>query len=118
MVYNATGLTSDAVIIPLPTANWTARSDGYQYRDVSTAAISRIVLKPDLITVKGGRHLFGYTLDEPHQGRIAVRLVVASQIWCAEATPKLSGFDTAPNDRVDRFIGRSDVLAAACTPSP
>ena len=43
-------------------------------------------VQADKIVVKGGRATFGYTLDEPSQGRVAVRVVLGGNVgWCADA---------------------------------
>jgi hypothetical protein len=65
--------------------------------------------------VRGGKAAWGYTLDEPAQGRVAVRLSFGGTLdWCGEATAKTSGRPptTAANDRQDKFV------AAAKTPPP
>jgi hypothetical protein len=82
---------------------------------VSSAPITRIVLKKDVLKIKGGRSAFAYTLDEPQQGRIAIRLTVGAMIWCTETPAKAVGQPptTAANDRRDRFIDQGN-LPASC----
>jgi hypothetical protein len=115
LVYNSSGLTDDAVIVPLPAAKWFARGTGYQYRDESTAAVTGVVLRADGLSIKGGRSQWTYTLNEPGQGRIALRLQMGGTVWCAEAPPKPGN---PANDRVDRFVGRKDALPSSCPLSP
>jgi hypothetical protein len=72
-------------------------------------------VKTDLLSIKGGKSTWGFTLDEPRQGEVAVRLRLGTaEPWCSEAPAKLSGkpATSVKNDRVDRFIGQ------AKTPAP
>jgi hypothetical protein len=49
-------------------------------------------VKADLVRVKGGGPAWGYTLDEPVQRRVAVRLALGSDLpWCAAALAKVNG---------------------------
>jgi hypothetical protein len=62
----------------------------------------------DLLTIKSGRAGLAYSLDEPHQGRIAVRLVLGTAtVLCAEARARTSGTPPSPArfDRTGRFTG-------------
>jgi hypothetical protein len=66
------------------------------------------------LTGKGASWL--YTLNEPSQGAVAIRLQLGSgPVWCTvfPAKPSLSG----ATDRVDKFIGASNVPAPASCPS-
>ena len=105
----------------LPASGWTALASGYRFR-ASGGAISTVVLRPDRITVRGGGASWGYTLDEPSQGRIAVRLTLgSSRPWCAEAPAKLGGNppSTASSDRVGRFVAQPRTPApVVCPPVP
>jgi hypothetical protein len=76
--------------------------------------VQAVRVKVDGLVVKGGGSAFGYTLDEPSQGRVAVRLALGAGIrWCAEA-PAAAG-----QDGVDRFVGERDAPAPAfCPPTP
>jgi hypothetical protein len=120
-VYNSSGLTTDVVTIPL-TGGWSSSAGAvYWYRPtVVGAPISRVLLKPNKLVVKGGRAGFSYSLDEPAQGSVAVRLVVGSRTWCANALAKRSGNppSTVRTDRVDKFVGQPKALAASCPPIP
>jgi YVTN family beta-propeller protein len=122
-VYNSAGLSNDLAAVALDVGKWSlSGTDTWTYRDVSTAPVTKIVLKPDTLTVKGGKALFAYSLDEPAQGRVAIVLTLGSgtQAYCAEAPAKLSGNppSTARNDRVDKFVGARDALPASCPPPP
>ena len=77
-------------------------------------------MKPDSLTIKGGKALFDYSLDEPAQGRVAVQVKLGTgtggRLYCAEAPAKLSGNPptTAKNGRVDKFVGEPSSLATTC----
>jgi len=109
VVYNAVGLTTDAVTIGLPAAGWRALGgSGYRFSGPSGSAIRRIDIRPDRLTVKGGQSAFGYSLDESSQGRIGLRLVLGSVGWCADAPARATGNppSSARYDRVDRFVAQ------------
>jgi hypothetical protein len=68
-VYNGSGLTTDHVVFPLVSGNWSRPGPGrYRYTGNEFTAIKRIDLKADKITIKGKSSLWTYTLDEPEQG--------------------------------------------------
>jgi hypothetical protein len=47
-------------------------------------------VRRDGIALKGGRAGFGYTLDEPAQGALAVRLTLGGdRPWCAAAPGRI-----------------------------
>jgi YVTN family beta-propeller protein len=111
VVYNSAGATSDDVEIPIPAGlGWTilgSPSSFKGYRWKGTGAITSITVRPDSLVVKGGKASFGYTLDEPSQGRVAVRVVLGGNVgWCADAPGK------AGSDRVNKFV------AVKRTPAP
>ena len=114
IVYDAAG-SGEAVAIPLAAAGWdldgSADRPRWSYRGTTPAdAISHVVVGADLLAVKGGGAGFAYTLDEPHQGRIAVRLVLGTAtVLCAEAPARTSGTPPSPAryDRTGRFTGAS-----------
>ena len=91
LVYDSAGLTPDVVRIALPAAGWKqlgkATVHGYRFSAPGASApISRIVVTADKIVIHGGGAAFGYTLNEPAQGRIAVRLQLGTGVtWCADA---------------------------------
>lgn len=110
-LYNAAG-SGEVWSVPLPAEQWvrTGNSDnGYRYIYVSTGPIHKIWLKENKLTFKGGKSLWGYSLDEPSQGALAVRLTLGTGItWCTVAQPHATG--TPPSsekfDRVDLFRAR------------
>jgi len=68
---------------------------------------------------------WGYTLDEPLQRRVAVRLTVGPgpYSWCSDAPAKISGNppSTARNDHAGRFSGlrnASPLGFGKCPPLP
>jgi hypothetical protein len=126
-VYDSNG-SGEKVGVTLPASGWTALDDaqaprGYKYKSaLSTDAITRVLIRGNLIRIRGGRSLWGYTLDEPSQGRVAVRMTMGSGFrWCADAPAKASGNPptTASNDRVDKFVGaRKSPPPAVCPAVP
>jgi len=125
-VENAAG-SGERAQIALPAAGWTRRGtttnpQGYLYRDaVPGAAISKVLLKDDLLRARGGGAAFAYTLDEPQQSRIGLRLDSGADAWCAEAPARASGNppSTANNDAPERFEAAGNSPApTACTIGP
>jgi DNA-binding beta-propeller fold protein YncE len=127
VVYGA-GFTTDVVTHELPAAGWRVlgseeKPKGYRFdgRKAGDGRVQRVVLKADTLTVKGA---IPYSLDEPAQGRVAVRLVpglFGEGGWCAVAPPKQRGKDrsTAKSDRPGRFVGAPGTAApAVCPPLP
>jgi hypothetical protein len=84
--------------------------------------VSRVTVKADQVRVRGGKANWTYTLNEPSQGRIAVRVQLGSAAtWCADAPAKGAvGLGTpGPNDRVDVFTAQPKIAApAVCPPAP
>ncbi len=86
----------------LPAAGWKLRGRGRYVFDDPGGAVRKVVVSRDRLSVTGGGSAFGYSLDEPRQGALALRLQLGTaQPWCSEAPPT-----TARNDSVDRFMGR------------
>jgi hypothetical protein len=121
-VYNATGLTSDVVTVALPATGaaegWkqigrSPASAAYAFKSRSdTAPISKIVLKRDRLLIRGGKQSWTYTLDEPAQDAVAVRLALGETAWCAVIPAR------APNqDQVDLFVGQRAAPAPAACPA-
>lgn len=104
----------------LPAAGWrllgsASNPKGWAFSGPSDGPIRKLTLKKNALSVAGGKSGWCYTLDEPAQGRIGVRLAFGDGAeWCADVPPKTSG--TPPtagrNDTVDQFVG------AAKTPPP
>ena len=124
-VSNADG-TGEHVAVGLPARNWrrlgsAAHPRGYLYEDRARAdgPITRVVVdRRGTIAVRGGGPGWGYTLDEPAQGRIAVRLRLGrGEVWCTTFTARSrrSGGD----DRPGRFVGaRQSTPPSDCPPRP
>jgi hypothetical protein len=120
-VYGSGGLSSDLAFVMLDAIRWERRGTStYVYRAPANAAITKVVVKPDALTVKGGKMQWTYTLDEPAQGRVAVQVKLGAgtggRLYCAEAPARLSGNPptTAKNDRIDKFVGEPNSLATVC----
>jgi hypothetical protein len=134
VVYNAAGLTSDAVTVALP-ADGPFPNDGWRMLGTPTSfkgwrytgkdpngGITSVTVQANTITLRGRKAAWTYTLNEPKQGAVAVRLTLGSaQGWCAAAPAKLSGNppSTAKSDKIDRFAGAPKTAApVACPPLP
>ena len=70
------GPTSDVVTIAAGIAITARILKSYRFTGPSDGPIKRVVVGGDRITVKGGKALFAYTLDEPAQGSVAVQLAL------------------------------------------
>ena len=117
-VYNAA--TGEAFTASLPADKWRAARKGTRYTfSDPRGPLQRVSVGADKLVVRGGKGTFGYTLDEPQQGSVAVevRLGTASP-WCAEVPAKASGKPptTGKNDRVDRFLGQPHTAPPAECP--
>jgi hypothetical protein len=123
-VYNSSGATTDEVSVSLPAGGWSRLgSSGYRFRGTDpNGPVSKVTLRADSISVKGGKANWTYTLDEPAQDEVAVRLQLGSApVWCAEAQAKASGNppSTATNDKPGRFVGaRSGPPFGSCPATP
>jgi hypothetical protein len=120
-VYNSNG-SGEKVSVTLPATGWSALDDsqtprGYKYKSaLSTDAITRVLVRGNLLRVRGGRSDWTYTLNEPSQVRVAVRLTMGSAFrWCADTPAKPSS--TGSNDRIDKFAGARNTPAPASCPA-
>ncbi|MEW6271802.1 MAG: hypothetical protein AB1689_21170 [Thermodesulfobacteriota bacterium] len=120
-VYNSAG-SGEQLDLALPAAGWLALpSGGYRFKGGTDEAVRDVTLKPDLLTVRGGGSTWGYTLDEPSQGRVALRLTLGDALdLCADAPARLAGRPptTEQNDRRDKFVAASKTPAPASCPVP
>ena len=113
-------------MISLPSTGWTALGagtvTGYVFRGTDpNGPISRITVKADSITIRGGRANWPYTLNEPSQGRVALRLKLGNATpWCADVPAKVGGNppSTAHNDTQDKFFGQPKTPPPAACPVP
>jgi len=114
-VYNSAG-SGERVTVALPASGWSVLgADGFRFK-ASGAPVRSVSVKRDRIKVSGGGASFGYTLDEPRQGSVALRLVLGTgAAWCAEAgrPPFPPRFDV-----VDRFTGAKTPPPAVCPALP
>jgi predicted esterase len=124
LVVQGTGGTTDRVQVDLPATGWTklgsdADPKGFKYQDTTRGApVSKVIVKADLITVRGGGAAFGYSLDETQQGRIGVRLSFGETAWCADAPAKASGSppSTARTDLAGKFTAQPKTAAPVSCP--
>ena len=122
-VYNSSGLTNDVVVVDLPAGGWSRVGNttlkGFRFKGVAGGAIKSVIVKADGITVKGGKAGWTYTLNEPMQGRVAVRLRLGSTDgWCTDA-PALAKGDppsTAKSDRTNLFKAEHKAPAPGSCP--
>jgi hypothetical protein len=122
-VYNSAGLTNDVVVVDLPAGGWSRVGKptlkGYRFKGVA-GPIKSIIVKADGITVKGGKDTWSYTLKEPRQGSVAVRLRLGSMDgWCTDAPALAQGKppSTAKSDRPDLFKSERNAPAPAACPA-
>jgi hypothetical protein len=120
VVYDANG-SGEEVVVDLPASGWHHEGNDFPPDDLgrylfsglsggALGPISKIWIKQDKITIEGGKSAWTYSLDEPFQGAVAVRLTLGTwDTWCAVGTPR----DPAASfDRPGRFV------AAVNTPPP
>src|SRR5262249_1787657 len=113
-VYDSNG-SGEKIVVTLPASGWTAsdtasRPHPYRFRSTdSNGPVSRITVKKDQVKIRGGKSNWGYTLDEAHQGRIAVRLRLGTGMtWCADAPAKSPA---SSYDKVDKFVAQPRTAA-------
>jgi hypothetical protein len=117
-VYNAAG-TGEVFTIALPAANWIQIGANppkrYRYA-AATGPVRRIFLRPGILYVRADGPTWGYTLDEPSQGRIAMRFTAGTgDTWCFDVPP------WPPQSRYDypgKFQTYKNAPAATCPPLP
>lgn len=125
-LFNAdTGVETARVL--LAPAGWrllgsASNPKGFAFAGASGAPIRKVTLKKDTLAVSGGKDPWCFTLDEPAQGRIGVRLTFGDGAeWCSDVPPKTSGTPPAAgrNDTVDRYAGAPKTPPpAACPMAP
>ncbi len=115
-VYNSAGRTTDRIAIALPASLWKAlgpadRPRGFRFDQ----GLLRVLVKPDRIVVKSRFGSPDYSLDEPRQERIGLRVVLGDAVtWCADTGAK--GRGTPP--KTSRFDRRGRFSGAPKTPAP
>ena len=124
LVVQGTGGTTDRVQLDLPALRWTligtaSNPKGFKYQDKTPGVpVTKVTVKADLISVRGGGAAFGYSLDEAQQQRVGVRLALGETVWCADAPAKLRGNppSTARNDRPGTFSAQPKSPAPVSCP--
>jgi hypothetical protein len=126
-LYNSStisGHPTDTVTVMLAAANWigigSGSITGYRYTgpDPLNGPIKQVVVKGDVLSIRGGKTNWGYTLDEPQQGGVGVRLTLADGSgWCADVPPKVTATLTKSTDKQDKFVGQPRSPAAASCPA-
>ncbi len=112
----------ERVTMTLAPANWTlvgrASSFGYRYRGSDPEGpIKSLVVSHNKITFRGGRANWAYTLDEPYQLKMGMRLTLGDTAgWCTSTVPKISRGHTL--DYPGRFVGLRLIAPATCFSSP
>jgi DNA-binding beta-propeller fold protein YncE len=124
LVYNSAGQTNEIFATSLLPGGWrylgsASNPKGYRYegKKVGDLLIRSVTIKQDSIRVKGR---IAFTLDEPFQDRMTVRLNLGST-FCTEAEAKVSGNppSTAKNDHPGLFTAQGKTPApASCPPVP
>jgi hypothetical protein len=118
VVYNSTFLGGELAAVGLPAAGWTASgTNTYKFKGASTDAITRVVVKQDQITFKGGKASWNYSLNEASQGRVAAALIIGNMFWCSDAPAKSTPSQSA-NDHVDKFVAEPNTPAPSFCVSP
>lgn len=121
-VYNASG-AGDSTCIPLPAPGWTAKGPDpatamrFVYADAeyangpcaSVTVANRKVVKA---ACKANHHPISFSLDEPQQGSVAVRLVSGARAYC-------SVFGAEPLvDKPGVFAASNGLPAGECPAAP
>ncbi len=113
VVYNSVALGGELVVVGLSPSGWTATGpNSYTYKGPPGAAITRAIFKPNLITFKGGKASWAYTLNEFAQGRVAAAFIVGNTFYCSDAPGKPG------SDKVDKFTAQSKTPAPPFCVSP
>ena len=123
VVYDSAG-SGEKVVVSLPASGWkllgsSTAPKGFKFTGTDPSGpISRVYVKADQLKLRGGKANWAYTLNEPSQGRIAVRLQLGSATpWCTDAPAKPS--DSGKNDHVDEFTAQPKTPAPeVCPPAP
>src|SRR5262245_39028714 len=113
-VYNAAD-SGEEVAVTLAPSGWTATGNGYRFR--SAGPVMLVKLKLGRLSIKAAKAAWGYTLDEPEQRRMAVRLTLGSSVqWCAEAPARST--PSGQLDQTDSFQGEPNAPPPDECPAP
>jgi hypothetical protein len=102
--------TGETATVPLPASGWSATATRYTFRASAASPVRNVTVANDRISIAGGGSAWPFTLDEPRQGTLAVRLDLGTGVsWCAAAPARAIGSppSTARNDARERFIGQA-----------
>src|SRR6185503_11826973 len=100
-----------------PQSGWSAIGDasqpkGYRFGD-DTGPIAKLTVLKDKLQIKGGDVAWAYTLDEPAQGAVALRLRLGTGVvWCAAAP------GDPDKDEVDKFAAERNAPPPFSCPKP
>jgi hypothetical protein len=81
--------------------------------------VSRIIVRANRLRIRAGGASWTYTLNEPQQGAVAVKLRLGTALpWCASAPGKSSGTPSSASfDRVDRFVAERNTPPPVVCPA-
>jgi hypothetical protein len=121
-IYNPA--TGQQFTLPLPAEKWgmigtLTTFKGYRYvGGYPDGGIFKVFVKRGKVTIRGGRHNWGYTLENPPQLRVAYRVTLGTGItWCGEAPGKYNN-DPLYDTNV-RFVAElKSPPPAVCPPLP
>jgi hypothetical protein len=115
IVYNVDESTEEFSVV-LAAESWTLKGTtsapkGYQYKSLDPEGpVKKVSITGDKLSISAGRAKWGYSLDEPQQGGLAIRMVLGTGIeWCTAAV-------AGKVDTTDKFIGESTAPPVACAP--
>ena len=115
-VYNGAG-SGEFTVLTLPagpqwaTLGTPSNPKGYRYKGLATDTVRKVMVKNDQLKVVAKGAGFGYSLNEPQQGSVGVRITAGGLVtWCGLSLPR-PGLDVQ-----DRFTGLTDSPAPAVCP--
>jgi hypothetical protein len=115
--------TGETATFDLPAANWEELPGGYRYRDRSREAgpCRTVVLKRDRVltaSCKGAQ--IGFSLDEPSQGTLGVKLTTGSDSvrYCMEFGGTIVKDTPAAAGRTGSFKAKKAPVPTACPDMP
>lgn len=126
-VVNTAGTGETRLINLPPGPEWSALGSaanpkGWKWRSRDPAsAVSLIQVKQDYIKVKAGNSAFEYTLDEPAQLSVGLRLTLGENGWlyCSDATARTKDTpaSSAKYDQPGRFTAEKRVVGPLLCPT-